>query len=106
MKTDDSSPSGDNVINLSVFRQKKSAEQEFGRGRSPLYMSHLTGKVTGSLKDPKQAGADFGDRLQRIRASLDKINRLMSELKKIGSMDDFGQKSQPTTPRPPTKERT
>lgn len=34
---------------------------------------------------PKQGEAvsDYGDRLQRIRASLEKINRLMAELKKM-----------------------
>jgi len=89
MKTEDGTPTGDNVIDMSSFRQKKAAEQEFGRGRSPLYISHLTGKVTGG----KPQTGDFGERLHRIRASLEKINRLMSELKKIGSMDDFGKKA-------------
>ena len=90
MKTDDGTPVGDNVIDMSSFRQKKAAEQEFGRGRSPLYVSHLTGKANGG----KQPSGDFGERLHRIRASLEKINRLMGELKKMGSMDDFGKKKQ------------
>lgn len=86
MKTDDGTPpTGENVIDMSSFRQKKATEQEFGRGRTPLYVSHLTGKVSGG----KPPSGDLGERLQRIRASLEKINRLMKELKKMGSMDDF-----------------
>lgn len=58
--------------------EKKESASEFARGREPLYVSHLTGKVTGK-RDPEP---DFGNRLQRIRQSLDKINGLMAELKR------------------------
>ena len=77
------------VVDLASFRKKKEVGEELTRGgRKPLYVSHLTGKVTGSQQaSPGQAEgqADFGDRLQRIRSSLEKINRLMSELKKMSS---------------------
>ena len=75
------------VVDLAAFRAKKVLEEQLARGRSPLFVSHLEGKVTGSphLKGPKPE--DFGDRLSRIRTSLEKINRLMTELKKI-SKDD------------------
>jgi hypothetical protein len=76
------------VVELAAFRKKKEVGDELARGRNPLYVSHLTGKVTGSphLKGPEGSGSqDFGDRLSRIRASLDKINRLMTELKKMSS---------------------
>lgn len=82
-----SSKSGE-VVDLASFRKKKDTNEEFARGgRKPLYVSHLTGKVTGSphLKGPQSP--DFGDRLQRIRSSLEKINRLMGELKKMSSAE-------------------
>jgi len=67
------------VIDLDKYKKNKIIKQELVReGRTPLYVSHLTGKITGGKKDP-----EFGDRLQRIRVSLEKINRLMSELKKM-----------------------
>lgn len=77
------------IINIKDFKERKVKKKEmfdeFGQGREPLYVSHLRGKVTGN-KDGK-VDPDFGDRLQRIRASLDKINRLMAELKTTGISD-------------------
>lgn len=76
---------GAKVVDLSQFRKKKTSDEEFGRGRQPLYVSHLTGKVTGQPQQGKKETEGFGDRLSRIRTSLDKINRLMSELKRMSS---------------------
>jgi hypothetical protein len=73
------------VIDLGSFRKKKEVTQELARGRNPLFISHAQGKVTGSPHFKGPQDSDFGDRLQRIRASLDKINRLMAELKKISA---------------------
>jgi predicted transcriptional regulator len=73
-----------NVVELSGFRKKKETAEEFARGRNPLYVSHNTGKISGS-KSAKTEEDNFGDRYQRIKASLEKINRLMAELKKISS---------------------
>jgi hypothetical protein len=80
-------PQEANVVSLSSFRQKKTEEEGLSRGRKPLYVSHKDGKVTGSphLKTPANKSADFGDRVSRIRASLDRINVLMSELKKMSA---------------------
>lgn len=74
------------VVDLASFRRKKAVDEELTRGgRNPLYVSHLTGKVTGQPHANRPESPDFGDRLQRIRASLEKINRLMSELKKMSA---------------------
>jgi hypothetical protein len=81
------SAKGATVVDLTTFRRKKEADDEFGRGREPLYASHLTGRVTGSPHLKRPDAPDFGDRLQRIRASLDKINRLMTELKKLSTAE-------------------
>ena len=69
------------VVDLGSFRKKKQMEKELGKGRTPLISSHLKKKVT----DPSTLGntSDFGDRLTRIRSSLDRINSLMSDLRKI-----------------------
>lgn len=70
------------VFNLAAYREKKEAELEMGRGRTPLHVSHLDGKVKGSPYFKRPQAEDFGDRMQRIKASLEKINELMAELKK------------------------
>ena len=38
---------------------------------------------------------DYGDRIQRIRTSLDKINTFMAELKKMNKKDDFDKSDEP-----------
>jgi hypothetical protein len=76
------------IVDLASFRQKKASDDDLARGRKPLYVSHMKGKVTGSphLKSPE--ASDFGDRLQRIRTSLEKINSLMVELKKMSASSE------------------
>ncbi|NRA66327.1 MAG: hypothetical protein HRU19_17710 [Pseudobacteriovorax sp.] len=78
-----------NIVNLSAFREKKEAEKDISRGRTPLHMSHLDGKVTGSPHFKRPQADDFGDRMQRIKSSLEKINRLMADLKKNSRDKDF-----------------
>jgi hypothetical protein len=86
-KGSESEPS--QIVDLASFRKKKEIDHELARGgRRPLYVSHMTGKVTGqtpTASGQNEGQADFGDRLQRIRSSLEKINRLMSELKKMST---------------------
>lgn len=72
------------VLDLTKFRQKKETKDEFGRGREPLYSSHLNqNRPAAPSKAARGKDDDFGDRLQRIRTSLDKINKLMGELRKM-----------------------
>ena len=66
--------SGCNVIHL---RPKQV------RGRQPLFVSHLQGRVSGSPHLREPGTTDYGDSLHRIRSSLEKINKLMVELKKM-----------------------
>lgn len=68
------------IINIQEFKNKKLMDDKLAHGRTPLYVSHLTGKVSGNPSG-KSKEVDFGDRLYRIRTSLQKINRLMAELK-------------------------
>lgn len=71
-----------NVIDLNFYKRSKTVQQELTRGeRTPLYVSHNTGKIKGSLV--VSDGPDFADRLARIRTSLDKINSLMEALKSM-----------------------
>ena len=74
--------SRNNVVDLSKFRAKKDLESNIAPDRTPLFVSHLNGKVKGSPHFKRPESEDFGDRLQRIRTSLEKINSLMSELKR------------------------
>jgi len=69
------------VVNLQEFKAKKKQTEELARGRQPLFISHKDGKLYGSAN--KETNQDNLDRLTRIRTSLEKINRLMSELKKV-----------------------
>lgn len=72
-----------NVVDFGAFRKKKEVEKEISRGRVPLHVSHLDGKVTGSPHfDKNGKSEDFSDRMQRIKSSLERINKLMLDLKK------------------------
>ena len=71
-----------NVVDLSVFKRNKDQQDELARGRTPLHVSHIDGKVKGSPHFHRPEADDFGDRMQRIKTSLEKINQLMAELKK------------------------
>ena len=65
------------IISMIDFREKK------GLSTGPsLCVSHLNGKIGVEGKTN-----EFSDRLQRIKVSLEKINLLMSELKKVSSKD-------------------
>ena len=76
------------VLSLSAFKQKKASRDEIARGRQPLYMSHDDGVVSGRNRATEHKGEEnFGDRMHKIRASLDRINTLMSELKKLSSKE-------------------
>ena len=69
------------VVDLASFRQKRSIEND--RQPGVLYVNHQTGKITGA---PRAApDPEFGERLQRIRASMEKINRLMREIKEMSN---------------------
>ena len=71
-----------NIVNLADFKTKKNLKAEISQDRTPLYVSHLEGKVKGSPHFKSPDAEDFGDRLTRIRSSLERINQLMAELRK------------------------
>ena len=70
------------MIPIFKNKEKKDLEASLAGVRTALFVSHLDGKVTGSPSE------DFGDRIQRIRTSLEKINKLMAELKQDGRKND------------------
>jgi hypothetical protein len=76
-----------NVISFAEAKAKRVVKEDLANGRKPLYISHQDGKLKGSphLKEP--SAEDFGDRLTRIKTSLEKINRLMSELRKVSRVE-------------------
>lgn len=76
------------VLDLASYRQKKDVAAELGHGRKPLYLDQSTGMIRKSPETAEgQQHPDFGERLQRIRSSLDRINSLMSELRTLAQKD-------------------
>ena len=77
------------VVDFNAFRRQKESEKEISRGRLPLHVSHLDGKITGSPHLKKKESEEFGARMERIKSSLERINQLMSDLKKTSKSEDF-----------------
>lgn len=71
-----------NLIDLNAKRRERAREE--GETQK-LYVSHTTGKISGSQL---KSEPEFGERLERIRASLQKINRLMADLKAMSKEND------------------
>jgi len=78
-----------NVVDLKSFKRTRELETQIGRGRTPLHVSHIDGKVKGSPHLKTNESDDFGDRMQRIRSSLEKINQLMADLKSTNRPKEF-----------------
>lgn len=71
----------DNIVNISEFRKQKTTY----KNRKPLYVSHVTGKVTADVQG-------FDERINRIRSSLERINKLMADLKHV-SEQQYGKRN-------------
>ena len=71
------------VVDLSSYRSKKMAEEAIAHGRVPLCQTHLSEKLSSSpyLRGDKSEDS-LAERIMRIKSSLEKINLLMTELKK------------------------
>ncbi len=81
--------SNDNVVDLKNFKRTRELETQIAKGRTPLHVSHIDGKVKGSPHLRTQETDDFGDRMQRIRTSLEKINQLMADLKQTSKAKEL-----------------
>ncbi len=57
------------IVDLNDFKSKKQLDDSISPGRVPLYKTHLN--------------EEHASRILRIRASLERINKLMSEIKKV-----------------------
>jgi hypothetical protein len=68
------------------FRLRNAEKAGRGTAGKQLRVDHKRGRIAG---DPRKGDpvADFGSRLARIRASLEKINRLMDELKRMSAAE-------------------
>lgn len=97
MNFDSKDPNRSKVVELSAFKAKKEMSDDLARGRQPLFISHMDGKLKGSPHLNRPEAENFGDRLTRIKTSLEKINRLMSELKKISKDEDQGKHEAPVS---------
>lgn len=83
----DKSANQTKVLDFTAFKKKQDTNSEFSRARKPLYINNEDGRVSGTNEGAKNAAStdDFGDRLQKIRSSLDRINTLMADLKKLSA---------------------
>lgn len=75
------------ILDFSAFKNKQEINNEFSRSRKPLFVNSDKGNISGTRDQaqPIQASEDFGDRLQKIRSSLERINTLMADLKKLST---------------------
>lgn len=87
------SPKQNKILDFSAFKNKQDINKEFSRSRKPLFVNQDKGRISGSSDEAKSAqpSEDFGDRLQKIRSSLERINTLMADLKKLSSNRDKDQ---------------
>jgi predicted transcriptional regulator len=88
MSSNTNIPTETKILDFKSFKQKQETNNEFSRSRKPLYVNKEEGRISGNAEGAKSAadkGEDFGDRLQKIRSSLDRINSLMADLKKLST---------------------
>ena len=74
------------IIDFHEFRKRKAEEEYLARGRKPLYVSHSRGQVRGQQGEL----SDFSGRIATLRMSIEKINALMTDLKKFSASDLTG----------------
>ena len=81
--------SSSKIVEISAFKKKRDTKEQIARSRKPLYVNSSEGTISDISKSSKvEAKAeDFGDRLVKIRGSLDRINQLMAEIKKLSVRD-------------------
>lgn len=78
------------VISLVTYKQNKQREELLARGRKPLYTSYSKSPPTQQLGTPPTATPPtFEERVGRIKASLEKINGLMADLKRLSRRNQF-----------------
>ena len=68
------------MINNIISLKQKKEERELSRGRRPLHISYLNGKVTGSPHFNQPDVADFNKRMRKIQKSLERVRELMDHL--------------------------
>lgn len=78
------------VISFNAYKNKDSINSEFSHSRKPLYVNTDDGRISGNPEVAAQGAqgaqeGDLGDRLHKIRSSLDRINALMADLKKLSA---------------------
>lgn len=70
------------IVDFNKFRLKKAAEKALAEGKVPLFVDRSKGTISGPPSGQSPDSDDFKERMMRIKASLEKINALMGELKK------------------------
>jgi hypothetical protein len=75
------------VISFTAYKNKETINNEFSHSRKPLYVNSDDGRISGNpvVASKGAQEGDLGDRLHKIRSSLDRINTLMADLKKLSA---------------------
>lgn len=77
------------MSNVLQFKKKQpnKLEEMYEERRTPLFIDHKNGRITGSphFKRPQQDDMTVGERIAKIRDSFERINRLMDELKQLNT---------------------
>ena len=71
-----------NIVDLKLYKLKKYLAENPADTSSTLFVNHSTGKAS-DMPTPTAVPVDE-NRLDNIRKSLEKINKLMADLKKMG----------------------
>jgi hypothetical protein len=80
-----SNPPTSKIISFSAYKNKEAINSEFSHSRKPLYVNTDNGRISGSPESAIKGEGDLGDRIHNIRSSLDRINALMADLKKLSA---------------------
>ena len=82
-----SNPPTSKIISFTAYKNKEAINSEFSHSRKPLYVNSDDGRISGNPETAVKGAAagDLGDRIQNIRSSLDRINTLMADLKKLSA---------------------
>lgn len=71
------------VFDLKAYKAKKQETAVLARGRKPLYATHLPKKTGTTYLANPETPVDFALRIARIRKSIENINALVTDLKKL-----------------------
>lgn len=72
------------VVQFNDFKAKKEEKEKLCHRNKPLYLSYSKASANRGGNDLEQQNlSDFSDKIASLKASIDKVNGLLSDLKRI-----------------------